>query len=151
MFDVGIAAWGEDGAFERPCFVVTHHPREPLVRGRTTFHFTSDNIHAVIARAKQVAAGRDVLIAGGANIARQCLAAGLVDEVRLHVVPVLLGDGVRLFDDAPSGTEFELLDVSTSRNATHLVYAVRRQSAANAALNVALGRIAADTLAMSGW
>lgn len=151
MFDVGIAAWGEDGAFERPCFVVTHHPRESLVRGRTTFHFTDASIPAVIARARQVAGGREVLIPGGAHLARQCLASGLVDEVRLHVVPVLLGDGVRLFDDAPPGMEFELLDASTSRNATHLVYAIRPQSAANAALNVALGRIAADTFAMSAW
>lgn len=126
MYDVGIDKWGEDGAFGRPCFVVTHHPREPLARGRTTFHFTNESISAVIARAKQVAGkDRDVLVAGGAELARQCLATGLVDELRLHVVPVLLGEGTRLFDRAPPGTELELLDVSTSRNATHLAYAIR--------------------------
>ena len=89
--------WGGNPPFHLPVFVVTHHARQPLVcDGGTTFTFVTDGAEAAVAQAREAAAGRDVMIAGGSTVARQCLAAGLVDELRLDLVPVLLGDGVRL-------------------------------------------------------
>lgn len=98
MFDVGIAHWGPDGAFERPTIVVTRRAQEDLERGATTFHFETRGIEAAIQRARALAGARDVIVAGGAEIARQCLALGLIDELRLHVVPITLGSGANMFD-----------------------------------------------------
>jgi dihydrofolate reductase len=91
--------WGDDPPFHYPVFVLTHHPRAPLVaKGGTTFHFVTDGIEAALTRARQAAGSRDISLAGGGSAARQCLAAGLVDEMWLHIVPILLGRGERLFD-----------------------------------------------------
>ena len=93
--------WGEEPPFHYPVFVLTNHARAPLVaQGGTTFHFVTDGIEAALAQARQAAGSRDISLAGGASAARQFLAAGLVDEMWLHVVPILLGQGERLFDDA---------------------------------------------------
>lgn len=118
MFDVGIGHWGEDGAWGRPCFVVTHRAQAPLLRGPTRFEFVTDGVPAALARARDAAAGRDVVVAGGAELARQCLAAGLVDALRLHVVPVLLGRGARLFDGMPAA-EFRTVRAAASAHAVH--------------------------------
>ncbi len=92
--------WGEDPPFHTPVFVITHHPREPLeMQGGTTFHFVTDGVEAALERAKDAAGGRDVALGGGADVARQYLRAGLIDEMEIHVVPLLLGAGERLFDD----------------------------------------------------
>jgi dihydrofolate reductase len=94
--------WGEDPPFHTAVFVLTHHPREPLeMAGGTTFHFVTDGIESALERAVAAAAGRDVKVAGGAEAIRQYLAAGLVDDLEVHVAPVLLGSGARLFDLAP--------------------------------------------------
>jgi dihydrofolate reductase len=91
--------WGDEPPFHHPVFVLTHHARPPLQLQGTTFHFITDGIEAALAKASQAAQGQDVALAGGAAAARQYLAAGLVDEMEIHLVPILLGSGERLFDD----------------------------------------------------
>lgn len=92
--------WGDDPPFHHPVFVLTHHPRPPLtLGGGTTFHFVSDGIESALAQAVAAANGRDVRLGGGAATVHQYLRAGLVDDLHVAVVPVLLGDGERLFVD----------------------------------------------------
>jgi dihydrofolate reductase len=117
--------WGDEPPFHMPVFVVTHHEREPLVRGGTTFTFVTDGVESAVEEARAAAAEKDVLVAGGASAIDQCLRAGLLDELQTHLVPVLLGDGVRLFDgvgDEPP--RFELTRVLDSPLVTHLRYRV---------------------------
>jgi dihydrofolate reductase len=116
--------WGEDPPFHTAVFVLTHHAREPLVKqGGTTFHFVSDGIASALARATQAAGGGDVALAGGADVAQQYLAAGLIDELRLDLVPVLLGGGSRLFEHgAGVGAALEQVDVVQAPGVTHLSY-----------------------------
>jgi len=91
--------WGTNPPFHHPVFVVTHYAREPLVLdGGTTFTFVTGGIESAFLRARDAAGGKDVSLAGGANVSQQYLAAGLVDEMEIHLVPVLLGRGERLFD-----------------------------------------------------
>jgi dihydrofolate reductase len=98
--------WGENPPFHTPVFVLTHHPRQPLeMEGGTTFTFVTDGIEAALEQARRAAGGRDVLLGGGANVVQQYLAAGLVDEFWLHVVPVLLGAGERLLENVGKLTE----------------------------------------------
>lgn len=118
--------WGEDPPFHTPVFVVTHHAREPLeMAGGTTFHFVTEGIEAALAQARAAAGEQDVLIAGGANTVNQYLAAGLLDELYLHVAPRLLGGGARLFEGVGPLT-FEPLKVVASPAATHVKYRVVR-------------------------
>ena len=92
--------WGDNPPFHHPVFVLTHHPREPLqLEGGTTFTFVPDRIELALEQAKRAANGKDVALSGGAKAAQQYLAAGLVDEMQLNVVPVLLGSGSRLFEN----------------------------------------------------
>jgi dihydrofolate reductase len=90
--------WGEEPPFRRPVFVVTHHEREPLVLGETTFTFVTDGIDSAVEQARAAAGERSVEVGGGAETIGQAIGAGLVDEVLLHLVPTLLGGGVRLFE-----------------------------------------------------
>ena len=91
--------WGNNPPFHHPVFVLTHHPREPLVmEGGTTFTFVTDGIESALAQAREAAGARDVALGGGADVAQQYLRAGLIDEIELHIVPLLLGDGARLFE-----------------------------------------------------
>jgi dihydrofolate reductase len=91
--------WGDEPPFHHAVFVVTHHPRDRVVmEGGTTFHFVTDGIESALEQAQEAAGGKDVKLLGGGQVGQQYLAAGLVDELELHVVPVLLGDGARLFD-----------------------------------------------------
>jgi dihydrofolate reductase len=93
--------WGENPPFQHPVFVLTHHPREPLVmQGGTTFTFVADGIESALAKAREAAGAKDIMIGGGANAARQYLNAGLIDEMSLNLAPVLLGSGERLFEAA---------------------------------------------------
>ncbi|MFD4422531.1 dihydrofolate reductase family protein [Agromyces sp. NPDC058484] len=127
-FDVGAGPWGDDGAFEgRPCFVVTSRSREPVERGGSRFEFVTDGVAEAIVRARAAASAASVCILGGAEVARQALVSGLVDEVRLHLVPVLLGGGTRPFpDSAPRPIELEPLAVEQGALATHVRYRVLR-------------------------
>jgi dihydrofolate reductase len=122
--------WGDDPPFHVPVYVVTHHAREPLaMQGGTTFYFVTDGVESALEQAKEAAGDRDVQIAGGASVAQQCLKAGLVDEMHLHVVPVLLGDGERLLDGlGGTGIEFEPTGVVDAPGVTHLTYSVKRAS-----------------------
>lgn len=118
--------WGEDPPFHHPVFVLTHHEREPLQKeGGTSFTFVTDGIESALAQAKEAAGGKDVALGGGADVAQQYLAAGLIDEMLLNVVPILLGDGARLFDDL-GGAEvgLEQVEVIEGPDAVHLRYAL---------------------------
>jgi dihydrofolate reductase len=118
--------WGEEPPFHAPVFVLTNHAREPLALADTTFHFVTDGIESALAQANEAAGGKDVAIAGGADVARQYLAAGLIDELRLSVAPVLLGSGTRLFDDgAGAGAELEQVQAVQAPGVTHLIYRVK--------------------------
>ena len=100
MFDVGFRPWGDPPPFGMPVFVVTHEARDPLpMQGGTTYTFVSDGIESGLAQARAAAGDKNVGIWGGANIVRQYLKAGLLDEMQIHLIPVLLGNGVRLFED----------------------------------------------------
>jgi dihydrofolate reductase len=116
--------WGDDPPFHKPIFVVTHHPREPLTLSDTTFTFVTDGIESALAQAREAAGEQDVVIGGGAEIINQYLAAGLVDEIELHVVPILLGDGERLFTRVGPDVKLEQLRVVEAPGVTHLKYRV---------------------------
>jgi dihydrofolate reductase len=126
-FDLGEEPWGDDGAFGKPSFVVTNRERAQLVKGPTTFTFVTDGIESALAQAKAAAGDADVCVMGGANLAQQYLGAGLVDELRLHLIPVVVGAGARLFDQL-GNYPLELTPTSTvqTRLATHLRYRVAR-------------------------
>jgi len=116
--------WGEDPPYHHPVFVLTHHAREPLeMKGGTTFVFVTDGIEAALTRAAAAAGEADVLIHGGGSVARQALAAGMIDEMRIHLVPLLLGDGVRLFEDLGDPLpSFEQVASIEAPGVTHLSY-----------------------------
>jgi dihydrofolate reductase len=116
--------WGEDPPYHTPVFVLTHHPREPLeMEGGTTFHFVTDGIEAALEQARAAAGDGDVSIAGGASAVRQYLAAGLLDVLYLHIVPVVLGEGERLLDGVGDPT-LEPIKVVDSPTVTHVKYRV---------------------------
>ena len=115
--------WGEDPPFHTPVFVLTHHEREPLeMEGGTTFHFVTDGIEAALEQAGEAAGGKEVHLSGGADAARQYLAAGLVDEMWLHVVPILLGAGTPLFDETTAAAGLEQVRVVEAPGVAHLKY-----------------------------
>jgi dihydrofolate reductase len=117
--------WGEDPPFHMPVFVLTHHQREPLTLSDTTFTFVTDGIDAALEQARAAAGEKDVLIGGGAELINQYLAAGLLEELELHVVPVLLGDGARLFDNlGDDEVQLEQLRAIEAPGVTHLKYRV---------------------------
>jgi dihydrofolate reductase len=123
------AWWGDEPPFHHPVFVLTHHEREPVTKeGGTTFSFVTEGIEAALEQARAAAGDKDVAIGGGANVAQQYLRAGLLDEIQLHVVPVFLGDGVRLFENhvGPDQVRLERMRVIESPAVTHLRYRVVR-------------------------
>ena len=118
--------WGDEPPFHAPVFVLTHHPREPLpLQGGTTFFFVTEGIESALEQARAAAGGQDVAIAGGAGAVRQYLSAGLLDELYLHIVPVLLGAGDRLLEDVGDPT-LEPVKVIASPAVTHVKYRVVR-------------------------
>jgi dihydrofolate reductase len=127
MFDLGVEPWGENPPFHMPVFVVTHHAKDPLVKeGGTTYTFVAGGIAAALARAKEAAGGKDVVVIGGADVIRQFAEAGLLDELRLHLAHVLLGDGTRLFDRIdPKRVTLERTRVVDAPGATHLTFRLR--------------------------
>lgn len=126
MFDEGEAGWPDDPPFRAPVFVVTHEERVPWVReGGTTFTFVNEGIERALEQAQDAADGKDVQVAGGANVIQQCLDAGLIDEFTVHVAPVLLGDGVPLFDRIdPTHLALEKEEAIDTPRVTHLRYRV---------------------------
>ena len=118
--------WGEDPPYHVPVFVLTHHPREPVpMDGGTVFHFVTDGIESALARAREAAGSGNVQVSGGASTAQQYLKAGLVDELYLHVAPIVLGGGERLWDGL-DGFRFEPYEVVSSPAVTHIRYRVLR-------------------------
>jgi len=116
--------WGDNPPFHRPVFVLTHHAREPLeLDGGTTFTFVTDGIESAAEQARRAAGGKDVAVAGGAEIAQQYLAAGLIDAMEIHIVPILLGEGARLFDHL-GGAKVKLDQVRAleAPGVTHIKY-----------------------------
>jgi dihydrofolate reductase len=116
--------WGEDPPYHAPVFVLGHRERESVeMEGGTTFHFVTDGIEAAMERAKEAAGDRTVSIAGGASTVQQYLRAGLIDELRLHIAPVILGSGERLLDGV-GDLKLEQLAVTSSELVTHITYRV---------------------------
>ena len=118
--------WGEDPPFHKPVFVLTHHEREPLTLSDTTYTFVTDGIESALERAREAAGDKDVFIGGGASIINQYLAAGLVDEIELHVVPLLLGSGARLLEGVGPEIKLEQLRAIDGPGVSHLKYRVVR-------------------------
>jgi dihydrofolate reductase len=124
MFDVGYPYWGDNPPFHAPVFVLTHRGQERIDKqGGTSYTFVTDGIKAAVEQARAVADGKDVLVAGGVSIAQQALVAGLVDELVLHVVPVLVGRGVPLFGTARA--DLRCTEAISGEGALHLRYEVR--------------------------
>ncbi|HJY64623.1 MAG TPA: dihydrofolate reductase family protein [Ignavibacteria bacterium] len=126
MFEEGEANWPEKAPFGTPVYVLTHQMREPWVRpGGTTFFFTNESIDSVIEKAKHSAGSKDVRISGGADIIQQYLNAGYVDEFSIHIAPVLLGNGLRLFENLDKDKiSVEITDSISSNQVTHIRYKV---------------------------
>jgi dihydrofolate reductase len=118
--------WGEDPPYHVPVFVLTHHAREPLVmQGGTTFNFVTEGIERALELATAAAGGADVHIAGGAQTIRQYLAAGLLDQLTLHIVPIVLGKGERLLEDVGDPV-LQPVEVIPSPAVTHIKYRIVR-------------------------
>jgi dihydrofolate reductase len=118
--------WGDDPPYHHPVFVLTHHPREPLpMEGGTTFHFVTDGIESALEQAREAAGGKDVMLWGGGQTIQQYLAAGLLDELELHVAPVLLGGGARIFDGlSEADVQLEQVRAIEAPGVSHLKYRV---------------------------
>jgi dihydrofolate reductase len=124
--DAWMGYWGDDPPYHHPVFVLTHHAREPVeMQGGTTFHFVTDGIESALERAREAAGGQDVSLGGGAGAVQQYLAAGLLDEMLISLVPVFLGGGTRLFDNLgaePPG--LEQVEAIEAPGVTHIRYRV---------------------------
>jgi dihydrofolate reductase len=117
--------WGDDPPFHTPVFVLTHHARDPQpMEGGTTYHFVTDGIDAALSSAREAARDGDVTVLGGAATINQYLAAGMVDVLRLHIVPLTLGAGTRLFEGVPP-LDLEQLDARTTSSVVHVTYRVQ--------------------------
>jgi dihydrofolate reductase len=116
--------WGEDPPFHMPVFVLTHHAREPLeMQGGTTFYFVNEGVHVALEQARDAASGKDIILGGGAEVAQQYLKAGLIDEMEIHLVPILLGDGARLFENTGAKqTGYACVRVVNSPSVSHYKY-----------------------------
>jgi dihydrofolate reductase len=122
MFDVGFEPWGDPPPFGMPVFIVTHEAREPLpMQGGTTYTFVTEGIETALEQARAAAGDKNVGVWGGANIMSEYLKAGLLDEMHIHLVPILLGSGIRLFEGLdPEGIELRRLSSIETPGATHL-------------------------------
>ena len=118
--------WGEDGLYGMPVFVLTHRAHEVVRKGKTTFTFVTDGIESAIAQARAAAGDKKVHIMGGATVVQQALAAGVVDSLHLHVAPVVLGAGTRLFDNLSGPIALERTEVVESERATHVRFRITK-------------------------
>ena len=118
--------WGPEPPYHAPVFVLTHYPRDPVAMdGGTTFHFVTDGIEAALEQARAAPGDANIAIAGGATTVNQYLAAGLLDELRLHITPFTLGAGTRIFDGVPP-LKLEQISSRAATQVTHLTYRVVR-------------------------
>ena len=119
--------WGDNPPYHVPVFVLTHHAREPQpMEGGTTFYFVTDGIESALKQAREAAGDRDISVQGGANTVNQYLVAGHIDELRLHIAPMLLGGGSRLFDGVPL-QHLEQVESRTGKGVIHVTYRVRKE------------------------
>lgn len=126
MADLGIGPWGEEPTFHAPCFVITHRPANTIIkRGGTSYIFVTQGIEAALEQAQQAAGSKDIQVNGGADIGRQFLNAGL-DQLRLHLVPVILGEGTRLLDAVRATVRLIPREARNERIVTHLAYDLER-------------------------
>ena len=130
MFDVGFEPWGDPPPFRMPVFVVTHEERDPLpMQGGTTYTFVTDGIEAALELARAAADDKNVGVWGGANIIRQYLKAGLLDEMQIQLIPILLGNGIRLFEGLdPEGIALRRASSIETPAATHFRFEVVKTS-----------------------
>jgi dihydrofolate reductase len=128
-YEVGVQADGfVDNPYKMPHFVLTHSAPKTTAKGETSFTFVTEGIESVIEQAKAAAGDKYVTVAGGANIAQQALNAGLIDEIQIHLVPILCGQGKRLFDHLDSQRiELEYTRVIESTGVTHLRFRVVKE------------------------
>ncbi len=124
--DLGIGPWGENPAFHAPCFVLSDEPQNTIIKqGGTSYIFVTDGAESALKQAREAAGKKDVIIMGGASAAQQYLNAGLLDEIYIHLVHVLLGDGTRLFDKLTiQPADLEELAVATRPGVTHLKFRI---------------------------
>jgi dihydrofolate reductase len=128
MFEEGEVSWPED-LYKADVYVLTHEKREPWIqKGTTTFYFINDGIESALNKARASANGKDIRIQGGANTIQQFLNAGLIDEFFIHIAPVFLGSGIRLFDSIEKDKyDIEIMEVIPSTLTTHLRYKLRKK------------------------
>jgi dihydrofolate reductase len=126
--------WGENPPYHHPTFVLTHHPRDPLpMEGGTTFYFVTEGIESALRQAREAAGGRDVQIAGGASTVRQFLRAGQLDELYLHIAPIVLGSGERLLENV-GDPRMTPVEVVASPTVTHISYRIEKDPDARLSL-----------------
>lgn len=127
MFEEGEVAWAED-LYEADVYVLTHEKREPWIqKGATTFYFINDGIQSALKKARESAKGKDIRVQGGANTIQQFLNAGLIDEFFIHIAPVFLGSGIRLFDGIKDIYDIQIMEVIPSELTTHLRYKLTKK------------------------
>lgn len=128
MFEEGLVSWPND-LYKADVYVLTHEVREPWVQeGSTTFYFINDGIESALAKAKKSANGKDIRIQGGAHTIQQFLNAGLIDEFFIHIAPVFLGSGIRLFDGIDKHKyQLEIAEVIPSKLTTHIRYKLHKK------------------------
>jgi len=125
MFDLGVEPWGDNPVFHTPVFVLSHRPRETVVKqGGTTYTFVTDGIESALKQAQAVAGDKDVTVAGGASAIQQFIKAGWLDEIQIHLIPILLGEGTRLFGHLDKSIELETIQVTETPDVTHLRFRV---------------------------
>jgi dihydrofolate reductase len=126
MLDLGIGHWGENPTYHMPIFVLTHEAHDPISkRGGTTYYFVTDGINSALARAREAAGEKDIWVLGGANAIQQYIGAGVLDELEIHLVPILLGGGTRLLDN-PGIMKLDKIRVTDTSAVTHLRYKINR-------------------------
>jgi dihydrofolate reductase len=126
VFDLGEKPWVDNPIFHAPCFVLTHRPHDHIVKqGGTSYTFVTDGVHSAVAQARSAAGNRDVVVNGGANATQELLKAGLLDELHIHLAPVLLKRGIRLFDHlGDEHIQLEAMEAVHTPTVTHLRYRV---------------------------
>jgi dihydrofolate reductase len=126
IFDLGVGPWGDNPVYHAPVFVLSHRPKEKVVKqGGTTYSFVTDGAESALKQAKAAAGDKDIRVVGGANVVQQFIKTGWLDEIEIHLIPILLGEGIRLFETM--GTEpinLEQMSVTEDPGVTHFRYRV---------------------------
>ena len=125
IFDLGVGPWGDNPVYHAPVFVLTHKPEEIMVKqGGTTFTFVTDGAKSALNQAKAAAGNKDIRVIGGANVVQQFINEKWLDEIEIHLIPILLGQGIRLFDHIDKPIELERIQVTESPDVTHLKFRI---------------------------